>query len=147
MIWEVSLLPVLEKRVIFCQTCHLSNCGRWNKFAALGLTFIHPCAKLSQEILQRTKIAQLSPPKFTTQKMWNLAQILYSHRFVKICDNLARIPHIFQSMKICCGVNHKHNSAESGIWNLAFKHHRPYFIKSSNRWILPFGVLSVLWHF
>ena len=27
-------------------------------------------------------------------------------------------------MKRCCGVNHKHPSAESGIWNLAFKHHR-----------------------
>ena len=28
------------------------------------------------------------------------------------------------SMKRCCGVNRKHASAESGIWNLAFKHHR-----------------------
>ena len=27
-------------------------------------------------------------------------------------------------MKICCGVNRKHASAESGIWNLAFKRHR-----------------------
>ena len=28
------------------------------------------------------------------------------------------------SMKRCRGVNRKHASAESGIWNLAFKHHR-----------------------
>ena len=29
-----------------------------------------------------------------------------------------------KSMKRCRGVNRKHASAEGGIWNLAFKHHR-----------------------
>ena len=33
-------------------------------------------------------------------------------------------------MKICCGVNRKHASAERGIWNLAFKHHRKISIFS-----------------
>ena len=27
----------------------------------------------------------------------------------------------FSEQRECCGVNHKHPSGESGIWNLAFK--------------------------
>ena len=48
-------------------------------------------------------------------------------KFSQICQNLwdlSQILHIFQLMKRCRGVNHKHPSTESGIWNLALKHHR-----------------------
>ena len=48
--------------------------------------------------------------------IWLKFQII---RFFQICENSAQIPHIFQLMKRCRGVNHKHPSAESGIWNLA----------------------------
>ena len=54
-------------------------------------------------------------------RIWLKFQILTN--FSK-SENLAQIPHIFQLMKKCCGVNKKHPSAESRIWNLAFKHHR-----------------------
>ena len=59
-----------------------------------------------------------SPPKFATQNLWNLAQIPNSHRFVKICENLAKIPQICQSMKRFCGVHQKHPSAVSGDFYL-----------------------------
>ena len=47
-----------------------------------------------------------------------------SHRFWKICENLVQTPQILVKLHRCRGVNNKHPSAESGIWNLAFKHHR-----------------------
>ena len=52
----------------------------------------------------------------------------FSQLMKKICENLkfernsdksenfAQIPQIFQLMKRCHGVNHKHSFAESGIW-------------------------------
>ena len=56
MTWEVSL-PVLGKRVIFCQTCHLSNCGRWNKFAAMEKQQHKLCRfLLIQKILKRISV-------------------------------------------------------------------------------------------
>ena len=57
---------------------------------------------------------------------WNLKFEPNSHRCWQICENLAQIPQILSGdfgWRVV--LNHKHPSAESGIWNLAFKHNTP----------------------